>query len=103
MVVPAPTIRCSRIECPDPLAWMKLMQQEVEVHHLVKFDDEGYTVQHPLRERAVGNLFDCKLHLRLGDESYRRDSEWAPGTYRVEWDPGAPDRSLNFELVTQSR
>lgn len=76
------------------------MQGGAEIHHLVRFEGEGYTIQHPLRERAAGNLFDCKLHLWLSDTFYGRGSEWAPGTYRVEWDPNVLDKAPNFELVT---
>lgn len=42
-----------------------------EERHIVYFRDEGWTVQHPLRERLDGNLFDCEFTWGHGDPGFR--------------------------------
>lgn len=54
-------VTCSLIGCPDPSAASEILE-DPETEHIVVFDEKGFTVQHPLRERLAGELFDCPLH-----------------------------------------
>lgn len=53
-------ITCGVIECPDPCIVDKILSDR-ETEHIVVFRPEGFDIQHPLRERADGKLFDCDL------------------------------------------
>lgn len=34
-----------------------------EGRHLIRFAEDGWTIQHPVAERMVGLLLDCTVHL----------------------------------------
>lgn len=74
-------VTCSWIECPDPEAVTKLLAVKPETDHIVLFaEDDGFTLQHPVRERIAGNLFDCELHEYLVSLA---GPPVLPGRYRV--------------------
>lgn len=54
-------VTCSYIRCPRPDAAADILA-EIESQHVVAFDDAGFTVKHPLRERLDDALLTCDLH-----------------------------------------
>lgn len=80
-------ITCSYVHCPDPLAVDKLLSDS-ESNHIVILEDDGVAVQHPLRERLDGVLFDCNLFQWL---SNLPGPPRALGRYRVRG-PEEPDK-----------
>lgn len=54
-------VTCSFIHCPNPTAVSDLLADR-EVEHVVQFDEDDFTVRHPLRERLGDALMDCELH-----------------------------------------
>lgn len=55
-------IECDAVGCPTPTLVQELLAKPDQHVHLVKFDEDGYTVQHPLVERVrVEGLFACDL------------------------------------------
>ena len=56
-------ITCSFVNCPVPVYVSSLLDEQ-QTDHIVKFTEDGFTVQHPLRERK-NDLMSCDLHLRL--------------------------------------
>lgn len=77
-------ISCSMYGCSRRTAVDELLA-DGETEHLVRLDEDGFSVQHPLRERLDGLLFDCDLPARIAalDGPPRR-----PGLYRVTVRPG---------------
>lgn len=73
-------ITCSLVGCPVPDAVSTILEDS-ETDHIARFDEEGFRLQHPLRERLDGKLFGCTFHLRLADEPEMPVQE--PGLYRV--------------------
>lgn len=75
-------VTCGNLECPDPEAVTKLIEDPPETAHTVLFaDDDTFTIQHPITERLTGlELFICALHTYLvGLEG----PPVVPGRYRV--------------------
>jgi len=75
-------VTCSLIGCPNPCAADAVLGDR-ETEHVVVIREEGFTVQHPLRERLKGELFDCGLHsylTNLGGPPAK------PGRYRARPD-----------------
>lgn len=73
-------ITCSLIKCPNPSAVSDILA-DPEPDHIVTFDENTFTVKHPLRERLADALLDCQLH------AYCADLPGPPpqlGTYRVK-------------------
>lgn len=62
-LMPAGVLKCLNRSCPRPMAAHELLS-ESESEHTVMFDDEEFTVRHPLRERldAADELFSCPVH-----------------------------------------
>lgn len=54
-------ITCSYIHCPRPDAVADLLADR-ETEHVVRFDENGFTIRHPLRERLDDKLLTCDLH-----------------------------------------
>lgn len=71
-------ITCSWIDCPKPDA-VSILLEEDEHEHVVVFTRKGWTIQHPLRDRVEGVLFDCPATKEC--EAIRLAP--APGTYRM--------------------
>lgn len=72
-------VTCSRDDCPRPDAAADILGEQ-ETEHIVVFDDDGFTVKHPLRERLDDALLTCDLHrhcARLSGPPVR------PGRYRA--------------------
>lgn len=72
-------VTCSVLECPDPSAVSKILEQ-ADTDHVVEFRDDGFAAEHPLAERIEGALNACTLH------SYLMSLPCAPvgpGRYRV--------------------
>ena len=72
-------VACSWFECPRPDAATSILDNS-ETEHVVTIRDDGFTVEHPLRERLDGALHECRLHqdLRASDGPPEK-----PGRYRV--------------------
>lgn len=54
-------VTCSYVHCPTRTAVSDLLDDR-ETEHLVTFDEQGFTVRHPLRERLGEALMSCDLH-----------------------------------------
>lgn len=72
-------INCAAQGCPEPEAVGKILGDE-ETEHVVTFDVQGFSIQHPLRERIGGALHECALHRVLADHS---GPPYKPGRYRA--------------------
>lgn len=79
-------VTCSLIGCPRPTAADELLHLTTD--HAVIFDDHGWTVEHPARERLDGAMHLCALHQHLRSLD---GAPVAPGRYRVAYD-GERDR-----------
>lgn len=55
-------VTCSYLHCPRRDAVADLLADK-ETEHVVVFDETGFTVKHPLRERLDDALLDCQLHV----------------------------------------
>lgn len=56
------SIVCQNGSCPDPDLLSRLLAKPDQHVHLIDFREDGYTVQHPLAERAKPeSLFACDL------------------------------------------
>lgn len=54
-------VTCSWAHCPNPSAVADLLAVN-EPHHIVELTERDFRLQHPMRERLEGELFDCALH-----------------------------------------
>lgn len=72
-------VECSNVDCPRCDA-VDTILAESETEHVAVFDDEGFALQHPLRERVEGELFKCDIHQRLRAIG---GAPVTPGRYRV--------------------
>lgn len=54
-------ITCSYVGCPEPSATDLILDDRI-TEHVVTFDDDGFTIRHPLRERINDELMRCTLH-----------------------------------------
>lgn len=86
-------ITCSYIECPNPCAVDELLD-DGETEHIVVLDDKGFVVEHPLRERLRGELFECQLHGWLRAQA---GPPFKPGRYRAREQEGDPVAPWRFE------
>lgn len=77
-------VRCYDLRCPDPRAAEKLLRTE-ETEHVVDLSATSFHIQHPLRERLDGSLFDCDLHKHITEYGTGASD---PGRYRVSPVPG---------------
>lgn len=72
-------VECDNPACPIPRSVHRILANN-ETEHIVKIEDRGFTIEHPLRERLDEPLFNCALHLAL------RELEGPPvdiGVWRV--------------------
>ena len=81
-------IRCAAPECPRPTAAAEILADR-ETEHIVEFDEIGFTIRHPLRERLDDALLQCVLHAQLA----RLDNPPTPGLgrYRARRVIGNPE------------
>jgi hypothetical protein len=54
-------IICMAATCPRPDAVARILRDQ-ETEHIVQFDEDGFTIRHPLRERLDDALMQCELH-----------------------------------------
>lgn len=54
-------IICTHALCPDPTVLTELLDQRRPERHVAWFDEEDWTLEHPLRCRIDG-LADCEVH-----------------------------------------
>lgn len=83
---------CSNPACREPLALSEIIG-DPETEHIVELREEDYSLQHPLRERLGGALYDCPAH------RWPQGLDAAPvprGRYRMVWN-GDPD--YGFEPI----
>lgn len=76
-------ITCSLLDCPDPTAVDRILDDR-ETEHVVLIEQSSFNLQHPLRERGE-DLFACDMHARL---SALAGPPVRPGRYRVVADGG---------------
>lgn len=78
-------VTCSLLGCPRPTAADELLHLPTE--HYVVFDEHGWTLEHPARERIEGAMHGCAVYeqLRALDGAPVR-----PGRYLVSGDGLAP-------------
>ncbi len=72
-------VTCSYVKCPNPTALSDILNDR-ETAHIVTFDEDAFTIRHPLRERLNDELMTCDLH------RYCADLDGPPpqlGRYRV--------------------
>lgn len=72
-------VTCSLDVCPNPTALSDIIRER-ETEHVVELHPEAFSVQHPLRERLDGLLFDCTLHRDIAASD---GPPALPGRYRV--------------------
>jgi hypothetical protein len=85
-------ITCSFIHCPDP-SYVSDLLEDRQTEHIVKFTEDGFTVQHPLRERK-NDLMSCDLHVRLMQLD---GAPVKPGTYLFM--PNATGKPWSFKPI----
>ena len=59
--MPFREIRCSNRDCPRPGAVTELLADQ-ETEHIVRIDEDGWTIRHPLWERLDDKLMTCEAH-----------------------------------------
>lgn len=72
-------VTCSLDKCPNPSAASDILDTR-EHEHIVVLEEDTFSMQHPLRERLNGELFDCGLHQYLNTLG---GPPRMPGRYRV--------------------
>lgn len=89
-------ITCSYLGCADPCKADELLQ-DMETEHIAEFDEHGFTVLHPLRERPE-HLFRCTVFEDLGGLSGPPNGR--PGRYRVtRHQPNASSESYRGDAI----
>ncbi len=73
-------VTCSWHKCPNPGAAADILLDHSHHEHIVVLEAGDYRVQHPLRERLNGELFDCPLDAFLHSLA---GPPRVPGRYRV--------------------
>ena len=58
-------VTCSWHACPNPTAVADLLLDHATPNHIVVLGPTAFHILHPLRERLLGELFDCPLHEHL--------------------------------------
>lgn len=77
-------VTCSWVKCPRPDAAADILLER-ESEHIVVLGESTFDIQHPIRERLDGELFDCGLHDHLRSLD---GPPFHPGRYRVWWHNG---------------
>lgn len=57
-------VRCSNKDCKKRYAVASIIADS-ETEHIVRIEKHSFSVQHPLRERLNGDLFNCQVHASL--------------------------------------
>ena len=78
-------ITCSLIGCPHPAAASDLLHLPTD--HFVVFDEDGFTLEHPARERVQGTMHNCPTHAQL---RALKGAPMKPGRYLVSGDGLVP-------------
>lgn len=73
------SIVCLSRDCPEPDAAQKILLDS-ETEHIALFEEETFTIQHPLRDR-LGDLFSCTVHTLVS--ALPGPPEGKTGKYRV--------------------
>lgn len=103
-LMPTGFIQCLAPECPDRGAVSTLLA-DAETEHIVDLKADGtMTLQHPLRERIQGSLFDCDLLGFAEDDRGNGNTPRQPGRYRVthsgnDWSTYVPLPFLRWEAL----
>lgn len=82
-------ITCSWHQCPNPTAACDILEDR-EHEHVVRIDDNAFTVRHPLRERLNDEMLTCELHNWLASLP---GPPMRPGRYRATRSRTARGRS----------
>lgn len=53
-------IRCFAKDCPHPMAAQEILEGDTGAD-LLRIEEDGFSLLHPLRERLAGGLFDCPV------------------------------------------
>jgi hypothetical protein len=78
-------VTCALLGCPNPCAADELLHLPTE--HYVVFDEQGWTLEHPARERIDGTMHGCSVHERL---RALNGAPVKPGRYMVSGSGSAP-------------
>ncbi|AGT12956.1 hypothetical protein KAYACHO_52 [Mycobacterium phage KayaCho] len=65
-LTPDGAVTCSNTECPNPRAVRSILA-DPHTDHIVALSRDGFTLQHPLRERLDGGLFQCDVHTKIAE------------------------------------
>ncbi|OZF00871.1 hypothetical protein CH300_20025 [Rhodococcus sp. 15-1154-1] len=90
-------IVCADVRCPNRTAAARVLEEN-ETEHIATFDEDSFTLRHPLRERFDGQLDACRWHSFLA--AYDRPP-FGPGQYRMTTAAG-PD-SIEWATVRWER
>jgi hypothetical protein len=71
---------CGHLECPDPTAVDRLLDDAETEHVFTVHRDYSFTIRHPVKERLDGALEECAVHNLAVHRSTRLPE---PGRYRV--------------------
>lgn len=79
LILDGARIKCSDFACSNPEA-VHLILDNSETEHVVRIDEDDFSVKHPLRERIEDDLFECTVFRKIAlmDHPYQE-----PGIYRV--------------------
>lgn len=78
-------VTCSLLGCPHPTAADELLHLPTE--HYVVFDEQGWTLEHPARERIEGSMHGCAVHDAMRALT---GAPVKPGRYMVSGDGKLP-------------
>lgn len=80
-----------------PSAWAEAFQKllddlvifpvDKDEKHVIRFDADGWVIQHPLIDRLTGTLFDCELN-EVAHEQFRPGTHKHRGRWTCELDVG---------------
>jgi hypothetical protein len=87
-------IMCLAPGCPDP-GTVTAILSDPETEHVAEVTEDGWTLKHPLRERAGDGLFAC----RAGEVMHQAEEDGAlvPGRWRLL--PGRDGATAAFQAV----
>lgn len=83
-------IACTNTDCWRPSAAQEILADR-ETEHVVSFDETGFVIRHPLRERLDDALLYCELHEEC--QEMGSPPEEGPGRYRAVYVGHDPDSS----------
>jgi hypothetical protein len=93
-------LRCTYVVCPDPRALEKVLSDPRLHQHIVRLDEDGWTVRHPLIERIDDRLFTCSLNHYLSSDDVLLNA-MVPGEYVAKQYDGVAYEAWTLEMITR--